>query len=219
MAQQTQQNAPHRPHSDEQPSRSVSQQPQSSEQPSRSTGHQPRSSEQPSSGDHQPSPVRHQSSPAKRQSSPSGNQPSSGKHRPSPAKRRKIIIDVLLGLSVIALLTSEHLRPVFHRWEAIAFIALIAVHLWQHRNWFKALPRGAWPLKRKVSAAISLIPGALTAIVVALGYLVPRSMAAYAAQGFFGIAQVHHVLGYGLAVLFFAHALCHARRNIHKHKR
>lgn len=205
MAQLTQQSAPHRPHSDEQPSRSVSQQPQSSEQPS--------------SGDHQPSPVRHQSSPAKQQSSPSGNQPSSDKHRPSPAKRRKIIIDVLLGLSVIALLTSEHLRPVFHRWEAIAFIALIAVHLWQHRNWFKALPKGAWPLKRKISAAISLIPGALTAIVVALGYLVPRSMAAYAAQGFFGIAQVHHVLGYGLAVLFFAHAFYHARNSIHKRKR
>lgn len=198
MAQQTQQNAPHRPHS--------------GEQQSRSTGHQSRSSEQ-------PSPVRHQSSPAKRQSSPSGNQPSSGKHRPSPAKRRKIIIDVLLGLSVIALLTSEHLRPVFHRWEAIAFITLIAVHLWQHRNWFKALPKGAWPLKRKASAAISLIPGALTAIVVVLGYLVPRSMAAYAAQGFFGIAQVHHVLGYGLAVLFFAHAFYHARNSIHKRKR
>lgn len=205
MAQPTQQSAPHRPHSDEQQSRSI--------------GRQPRSNEQLSLGDHRPSSARHRPSPAKRQSFPNGNQPSSGKHRPSPTKRRKIIIDVLLGLSVIALLTSEHLRPVFHRWEAIAFIALIAVHLCQHRNWFKALPKGTWPLKRKISAAISLIPGALTAIVVALGYLVPRSMAAYAAQGFFGIAQVHHVLGYGLAVLFFAHAFYHARRNVHKRKR
>ena len=69
------------------------------------------------------------------------------------------------------------MRVMVHRILGIALCILVAIHLWQHRKWFKALLRGKWSRKRTVRT-VSVLVAALMIVGLVLGFVVPSGSSA-----------------------------------------
>ena len=131
----------------------------------------------------------------------------------SKKRIRCIAVDVLLGVALVLLLLAESLPDLAHRFSGILFTVLVVVHLFQHRSWFKALRRGRWNTKRKVSAVMNLSVGFAVLVIVIVGFTVPGAVSLYVQMGgLTGIAQVHHVFGYVVAALIVMHTVYNARK-------
>jgi len=63
---------------------------------------------------------------------------------------KKIVVDVLLLIFMLAEYSRVHLPPEMHEIIGIGLILLVTVHMILNRNYFKAIPRGKYSAKRMV---------------------------------------------------------------------
>ena len=131
----------------------------------------------------------------------------------NPKHMRKVRIDYAMGAALLVLAARDLLPSLVHGAAVGALLVLLAIHLWQHRTWFKALGRGKWNQKRLVkTACIGTATVALIAC-AALGFSIsPEASAAAAAGSLVENALPHHVLGYVTVAACALHALTCARR-------
>ena len=108
------------------------------------------------------------------------------------------------------------MRVMVHRVLGITLCILVAIHLWQHRKWFKALLRGKWSRKRTVRT-VSVLAAALMIVGLVLGFFVPSSSSA---RGLFanltGMELAHHVLAIVGSIGVAIHVFVQFRKQ-HKH--
>lgn len=109
-------------------------------------------------------------------------------------KRSYLHLDAVMIVLIALQFFDLGMRVMVHRVLGIALCILVAIHLWQHRKWFKALLRGKWSRKRAVRA-VSVLAAALMIMGLASGFFVPSGSSA---RGLFmnptGMELAHHVL-------------------------
>lgn len=109
-------------------------------------------------------------------------------------KHSYLHLDAAMIVLIVLQFFDLGMRVMVHRVLGIALCILVAIHLWQHRKWFKALLRGKWSRKRTVRT-VSVLVAALMIVGLVLGFFVPSGSSA---RGLFanptGMELAHHVL-------------------------
>lgn len=109
-------------------------------------------------------------------------------------KHSYLHLDAAMIVLIVLQFFDLGMRVMVHRVLGIVLCILVAIHLWQHRKWFKALLRGKWSRKRAVRA-VSVLAAALMIMGLASGFFVPSDSSA---RGLFanstGMELAHHVL-------------------------
>ena len=127
-------------------------------------------------------------------------------------KHSYLHLDAVMIVLIVLQFFDLGMRVMVHRVLGIALCILVAIHLWQHRKWFKALLRGKWSRKRIVRTA-SVLVAALMVIGLVLGFFVPSGSSM---RGLFanptGMELAHHVLAIAGSIGIAIHILVQFRK-------
>lgn len=131
----------------------------------------------------------------------------------------KLAIDMILGLLYILLLGYAFTGGLFHEIAGIVFVILAVVHNIVNIRWYKALRKGTYNPRRKLTTAINIALVADAAAILVTGILNSRFLF-HANIHISGIGQIHTVLALiGFVLIVFhimVHAFSHSKK---KHKK
>lgn len=131
-------------------------------------------------------------------------------------KHSYLHLDAVMIVLIALQFFDLDMRVMVHRVLGIALCILVAIHLWQHRKWFKALLRGKWSRKRTVRT-VSVLLAALMIVGSVLGFFVPSGSLS---GGLFanptGMEFAHHVLAIAGSIGVAIHVFVQFRKQ-HKH--
>lgn len=134
-------------------------------------------------------------------------------------KHSYLHLDAVMIVLIALQFFDLDMRVMVHRVLGIALCILVAIHLWQHRKWFKALLRGKWSRKRAVRA-VSVLAAALMIMGLASGFFVPSGSSA---RGLFtnptGMELAHHVLAIAGSIGVVIHVFVQFRKQLFRGQR
>lgn len=129
-------------------------------------------------------------------------------------KHSYLHLDAAMIVLIVLQFFDLGMRVMVHRVLGIVLCILVAIHLWQHRKWFKALLRGKWSRKRAVRA-VSVLAAALMIMGLASGFFVPSGSSA---SGLFanptGMELAHHVLAIAGSIGVAIHVFVQFRKQL-----
>lgn len=138
----------------------------------------------------------------------------------SPRKRRMLWLDFAMGVAMVAMTQAEAFGDMTHRIGGLALCTMTAVHIWEHRAWFKALNRGRWTCKRKTVTAIVILPGCLLITALVLGFFVPGTVSQLNGEaGLTPIGRSHHLLAIISVIAIAVHAVYLVPRRLKRPRR
>lgn len=126
------------------------------------------------------------------------------------ARAARLAVD--LGMIVLALLAlAYHLTGnTAHEWLGLAAYALLGVHAFLNRQWYKTLFRGGYSWKRSVFAAINLLLCLSVVALLASGLMLSRTVFPFVkTSDDFLVRQIHSLAAYWGLVLMGLHAGLH----------
>lgn len=115
----------------------------------------------------------------------------------SSTKRKRIGVDVLLGIISVSLLVSLHSPVAVHVALGVALLFALVAHIYQHRRWFGALGRGTWNRRRIYKTVFSL-----SIALFLLSSTVSGLVGLFAEHG-----SLHHITGFIALFLCVVHPL------------
>lgn len=122
--------------------------------------------------------------------------------------RKKLAIDIILGLLYVLLLGYAFTGGKFHEVAGIAFAAIVVVHNVINIGWYKALKKGTYSRKRKCITVLNVALIADVAVVLVTGIIHSKylfHMDIHIAW----ISQLHTILALVGFVLIVSHVLVH----------
>lgn len=66
-----------------------------------------------------------------------------------------ILVDVLLGIVLMALIGFERVGRSYHEWIGLTFLFLLIIHLVQHHRWIRSINKGNFTLIRLVMMVVN----------------------------------------------------------------
>lgn len=118
---------------------------------------------------------------------------------------KKIIVDILLLILMLAEYSRQYLPPEIHEIIGICIIVLIIIHLYLNKNYFKAVSKGRYTFKRKFELGVNvgfLIVFALTCI---FGLLSSQNILVFLNIGNLTTVYLHKILAYICIILLGMH--------------
>ena len=102
---------------------------------------------------------------------------------------KKVTVDVLMGIAIILEFVS--LPILVHEIIGISLLFLVITHIYQNRNFFKAIPKGKYTLKRTINLFIHM--GLLVSLFVTIisGICSSRKSLNGFKFGKYNIAHIH----------------------------
>ena len=122
---------------------------------------------------------------------------------------KQMAVTIMLPIMLILVMCFHHIPKLFHEIIGVAWLLLMVLHLYQHRQWFTGLGRGKWPIGRLINTAVNILLLVLALVVIGAGagisnYLF-RDIMPMDIQRSIAIHQVHVSWGYGLILLCGIH--------------
>lgn len=102
---------------------------------------------------------------------------------------KKVTVDVLMGIAIVLEFVS--LPILVHEIIGISLLFLVITHIYQNRNFFKAIPKGKYTLKRTINLFIHM--GLLVSLLVTIisGICSSRKSLKGFKFGKYNIAHIH----------------------------
>lgn len=80
-----------------------------------------------------------------------------------------MIITILLPIMFLLVMCFHYIPKVLHEVIGVAWLALVGIHLYQKRQWFKGLGKGNWNLLRVIGTVINILLIAVVLVAVLAG--------------------------------------------------
>ena len=132
----------------------------------------------------------------------------SDKNRRANANR---VIDCLMTLALLLLMAYSLIGETFHEVTGTLMLLLFLTHTWQHRRWWKAVPKGRYTPVRTLLTVVDLILLVLMLAQPLSGIVMSHHL--YTFLPFSGVAatarEIHLLLGYWSFVLMSFHLGLH----------
>lgn len=136
-------------------------------------------------------------------------------HRQQSQKHKTSVVGKLL-IAVFAIqIFGLFLPPQAHRIGGILFVALLLIHLLQHRKWITSLFKGRYTTKRKQITAINLgLFACLTGMIVS-GFSMLGSTRRLLMTLHFGTTEILHVLLMAITLILIVAHVAPLHKRLH----
>ena len=118
---------------------------------------------------------------------------------------KRIIVDVLLLIFMLAEYSRVHLPPEMHEIIGIGLILLVTVHMILNRNYFKAIPRGKYSAKRMVELLSTIGFFAVFILTCIFGILSSQEILPFINIKSLTAIYLHKILAYACIILLGIH--------------
>lgn len=129
---------------------------------------------------------------------------------------KKIVVDVLLLIFMLAEYSRVHLPPEMHEIIGIGLILLVTVHMILNRNYFKAIPRGKYSAKRMVELLSTIGFFAVLILTCIFGILSSQEILPFLNIKSLTAIYLHKILAYACIILLGIHLGINLKRMFKK---
>lgn len=129
---------------------------------------------------------------------------------------KKIVVDVLLLIFMLAEYSRVHLPPEMHEIIGIGLILLVTVHMILNRNYFKAIPRGKYSAKRMVELLSTIGFFAVFILTCIFGILSSQEILPFLNIKSLTAIYLHKILAYACIILLGIHLGINLKRMFKK---